>query len=97
LPNSNYTIYAPIAIVTQPAAILGVCDTYNITATVVSSPVDFYQWQVFTGSIWNNLTNNGTYLGVNADVLQINNVTPAMDGLRYRVILENRKQLQSYF
>ena len=88
LPNSNYTIYAPIAIVTQPAAILGVCDTYNITATVVSSPVDFYQWQVFTGSIWNNLTNNGTYLGVNADVLQINNVTPAMDGLRYRVILE---------
>lgn len=86
LPNANYTIYAPITIITQPV-LPSVCETYSTSATVVSSAVDFYQWQVFT-TVWANISNNATYSGVNSDVLQINNATLAMNGWRYRVVLQ---------
>jgi len=86
LPNTNYIIYAPVAILTQPTITLA-CETGNATATVVSTPVDAYQWQVLSGGLWVNIVNNAVYSGSNTDVLQITNVTALMNGFNYRVIL----------
>ncbi len=85
--NGNYTIGAPIVINTQPQPGF-VCDTQNTTLTIANDPVDGYKWQVFNGSNWNNISDNATYSGSATATLQITGATPALDGLKYRVILD---------
>ncbi len=88
VPNSAYTISAPIAIATQPQAFT-TCELQTATFTVVSDPVNGYQWQLSTdnGLTWSNLTNNGTYSGVTTIILTVSNVTPGMVGHQFRVFL----------
>ena len=86
LPNLNYLIYAPIVITTQPV-LNAICDLQIATATVVSSAVDAYQWQVFAGGAWTNVNNNATYSGCTSTTLQITAML-AMDGYKYRVLLQ---------
>lgn len=88
VPNSDYTIAAPIAITTQPQAFT-TCELQNASFTVASNPVNGYQWQLSTdnGLTWSNLTNNVTYSGVTTITLTVSNVTPAMVGHQFRVFL----------
>ena len=88
VPNSDYTIAAPIAISTQPQPIT-TCELQNATFTVASNPVNGYQWQLSTdnGLTWSNLTNNITYSGVTTITLTVSNVTPGMVGHQFRVFL----------
>ncbi|MBE0640972.1 MAG: hypothetical protein IH599_02985, partial [Bacteroidales bacterium] len=48
-----------------------------------------YQWQLSTngGNTWSNLSNTGSYSGVNSPVLNIDPVMLAMDGYLYRVMV----------
>jgi PKD repeat protein len=46
-----------------------------------------YQWQVFTGSGWSDLTNTGIYQGVKTQMLMLFGPSRTMDGTRYRVII----------
>ena len=87
-PNVNYITAAPITITTQPQD-RSVCELQNITFTVVSNPVDSYQWQLSTdgGTNWTNISNNVTYSGATTVTLTVSNVTPAMVGYKYRVFL----------
>ena len=56
--------------------------------TVVSANAYFLQWQVSTdgGVNWNNLSNDGTYNGVNSDVLGIFNVSQSMSGQMFHCL-----------
>lgn len=85
--NNNYITSAPIAITTQPAAAFA-CDLKNTSITVANDPVDSYKWQVFLGGIWTNITDNATYSGSNTGTLQITAANLAMNGLKYRVVLD---------
>jgi gliding motility-associated-like protein len=46
-----------------------------------------YQWQVYNGSTWANASNGAVYSGVTTATLSITNVTTAMNGYQYRVII----------
>lgn len=85
--NLNYTISAPIAITTQPV-VAPTCMQQNATITIVTTPIDYYQWQVSMLGVWTNIVNNATYSGSTTNTLQINNVLMAMDGYKYRVLLQ---------
>ncbi len=87
-PNINYITSAPISITTQPQDQI-TCELQGATFTIVTNPVNGYQWQVSTdgGTVWNNLTNNATYSGVTTISLAISSVVPAMSGYKYRVFL----------
>lgn len=105
LPNSNYNTYATITIIKQPT-IAPTCELQNAIATIETSPVSFYQWQVFSSGIWNDIVDGADYSGSTTQNLQINTIKASMKGTRYRVrlltngnsceVLSNEAQLTIY-
>lgn len=85
-PSSDYITSAPIIITTQPQNFT-TCENQSATFSVITNPANIYQWQVFNGTIWANITNNTIYSGANTDTLIISTVSPAMSGYQYKVIL----------
>jgi trimeric autotransporter adhesin len=77
-------VVQPVTITTQPAN-LTVCQGANATFSVVTTGNFLnYQWQLSVASgAFNNIT------GANAASLVLTNVTTAMSGNRYRVIVSN--------
>lgn len=88
VPNTDYTITSIITITTQPVNVI-TCELETAIFTVISNPVNSYQWQVSTdnGSTWANLTDNATYSGTTTVSLTVSNVSPAMVDYQYRVFL----------
>jgi gliding motility-associated-like protein len=89
VPNNSYLFSAPIAITTQPQN-SSVCELQSTSITIVTDTlIDSYQWElsIDNGVTWSNVINNTTYSGANLVTLAINNVSPAMTGYQYRVIL----------
>ena len=78
---------API-ITTQPPDTF-VCPGCNTTIEVIASNVDTYQWQLYNGSIWVDLTDSGIHSGTSTSVLTITNATAPDNGNQYRVIVSN--------
>lgn len=65
------------------------CDsstTLNFKVTATGSNLS-YQWQLNTGSGWNNLINNSTYSGANAPTLTLPLVLYSMNGYQYRCVV----------
>lgn len=86
-PNPNYLTAAPIVITTQPD-LAPTCELQNAIVSLTDNGGNTYQWQLSTDGVnWNNLTNNATYPNVTASTLSIISVTNAMNGYKYRVIL----------
>lgn len=86
-PNSNYNIAAPIIITNQPI-VPPTCLNQNTSIAISDNGGNSYQWQISTnGTVWNNLTNNGSFSGVTSNKLNINTVSQTMNGYKYRVIL----------
>ena len=83
---------ALVGITTQPTDNLLVSTNSNQTFTVVANtsgtgtPVS-YQWQLDSGTGFNNLANGGVYSGVNTATLSLTGVTNTIDGYSYRVVL----------
>jgi len=87
IPNPNYITAAPIVITTQPN-VAPTCELQNAAVSLVDNGGNTYQWQLSTDGInWNNLSNNATYPDVTANPLNIIGVTNAMNGYKYRVLL----------
>ena len=78
---------API-ITTQPPD-TNVCPGCNTTIEVIATNADTYQWQLYNGSIWINLTDSGIYSGTATSILTITNATAPDSGNQYRVIVLN--------
>lgn len=59
------------------------------TTISVSTTADQFQWQVFNGGSWTDLTDAGIYSGSHTGTLSITNPTPTEDNNQYRVVLTN--------
>ena len=78
---------API-ITTQPPD-TNVCLGCNTTIEVIASNADTYQWQLYNGSTWDDLTDSGIHSGTSTTILTITNATAPDDGNQYRVVVSN--------
>ena len=85
-PNTDYSTAAPIIITKQPL-VSPTCLFQNASINITENGVNSYQWQLFNGTTWNNITNDNTYSGATTNTLTITNVTNAMQGNQFRVVL----------
>lgn len=74
-------------ITTQPANTT-VCNNTIATFTVAATGAGLtYQWQQSTGGPYANLANGGIYSGVTTATLTLTNATNAINGYRYRCVI----------
>ena len=86
-PDNNYLVPVPI-LITQQASDFVACETRSAVFTVQTNDGVTYQWQRSTNGIaFTNITNNTVYSGATTSSLTISNITPAMNGNEFRVIL----------
>lgn len=62
---------------------------------VVTSNADTYQWQIYNGSIWVNLTDTGIHGGTTTNTLTITNASISDDENQYRVVVSNSQYICS--
>ncbi len=89
--NSTYDhqeVGLATSITTQPPDTF-VCPGCNTTIEVIASNADTYQWQLYNGSIWVDLTDSGIHSGTSTSILTITNATAPDNGNQYRVIVSN--------
>ncbi|WP_024768877.1 gliding motility-associated C-terminal domain-containing protein [Aquimarina macrocephali] len=75
-------------ITTQPSNST-ICEGTDTTFTILTSNADTYQWQLFNGSSWDDLTNSGIHSTTTTNTLTITNASASDDGNRYRVIVSS--------
>ncbi|WP_196918871.1 DUF6923 family protein, partial [Aquimarina sp. EL_35] len=87
--NANVTTagVAP-SITTQPSDST-ICPGANTTFTVATSNADTYQWQLFNGSTWDDLTDTGIHSTTTTATLTITNAVVANNGNQYRVVVSS--------
>jgi len=73
---------------TQPVDIT-ICPGCSTVFTVVASNADNYQWQLFNGLIWVDLTDIGIHSGTSTDTLTITTVSTDDNGNQYRVLVSS--------
>jgi hypothetical protein len=85
--SASVTINTNVAIGTQPTnkTITDGTNTTFMVAATGTTPT--YQWQVDTGSGFNNLANGGPYTTVTSATLNITGATIGMNGYLYRCIV----------
>ncbi len=66
-----------------------VCPGCNTAISVVASNADMYQWQLFNGTIWVDITDSGIHSGTTTNILSITNASISDDGNQYRVIISH--------
>ncbi len=76
------------AITLQPADTT-ICPGCNGSFTVTTLNADTYQWQIFNGSSWTDLSDSGIYSGTTTATLTLTNVTTAENGNQYRVLVSD--------
>ncbi len=84
---TNITVNALPSISGQPVnrtICEGTNTTFNVTATGTALT---YQWQVNSGSGWNNITNTGIYSGATTATLNLTAATTAVNSYQYRCIV----------
>ncbi|OSZ80999.1 hypothetical protein CAP36_07120 [Chitinophagaceae bacterium IBVUCB2] len=88
---ATLTVISPVTVATQVETTREICSgsntNFNITGSS-SQPIN-YQWQVNTGTGFNNISNGGVYSGATAATLTITNAPTSMSGYTYRVQLSN--------
>jgi trimeric autotransporter adhesin len=86
-PNPLYIIPTPIIILQLPQQVT-TCQGQNAVFSIQTNPEVTYQWQVATtGTNFVNISNGASYTGVTTSSLTVLNVTNAMSGYIYRVVL----------
>ncbi|WP_233131031.1 IgGFc-binding protein, partial [Polaribacter tangerinus] len=87
LPNSNYTIAAPININT-PFENVVLCENTK-SNIIINSNADSFVWETSTnnGVTWQMVTNNATFSGVNSNQLIITNTSTSLNNQQFRVKL----------
>lgn len=88
--HATLGVRVPVSISSQPAN-QTVCPSagasFAVGATGTSGDPIFYQWQVNTGSGFNNIPNVYPYSGMNGANLTITQVTNAMNGYTFRCVV----------
>ncbi len=94
--------YCPVPVTTAPVTLfvndytavtyitpsVATCDSVNTQMYVQAAGSGLtYQWQLNPGTSFSNISNSGTYSGVNSDTLRITNPTGILSGNLYRVVV----------
>ncbi len=79
------TPLTPPAVVQQPPPATACPGDTIVFSAVVSGNISGLQWQVNTGSGFQNISNNDTYSGAQTSILTIANASLAMSGYQYRL------------
>ncbi|MGB7393860.1 MAG: gliding motility-associated C-terminal domain-containing protein [Pricia sp.] len=66
-----------------------VCSDRSVSFFVSATDADVFQWQLFDGTDWSDLSDSGPYTGTDTDTLQIVTATLAENGNRYRAVVSN--------
>jgi hypothetical protein len=78
-----------VVVNTQPTP-NNICEGSNTFFTVAATGIGLtYQWQVDTGSGFNNITNGGSYANAQTNQLNINNTPEGFHGYEYRVVISS--------
>jgi gliding motility-associated-like protein len=86
LPDPKYITATPILISKQPEN-QGICELQSGIISIDSN-ADSLQWQLSTDGVnWNNIPNNASYSNTTTNTLTLKNVSTAMNGYQYRVLL----------
>jgi hypothetical protein len=80
---ATLTVNTAPAITSQPSN-SAICNNTNTSFSVTASNATAYQWQVNSGSGWNNISNGGIYSGATTATLSLTGATTALDGNQYR-------------
>jgi hypothetical protein len=72
----------------QPTGI-SICPGCDGSFSVGTTNADTFQWQIFDGSFWVDLSDAGIHSGTTTSVLNITNASPSDNGNRYRVVVSN--------
>lgn len=88
----DYGVYISSSACTPPAVTSHpvnrtICQSTNTTFVVAATDAVSYQWQVNTGSGFNNILNGGVYSGATLATLTITGATVGMNGNTYRCIV----------
>ncbi|WP_273567703.1 GEVED domain-containing protein [Maribacter halichondriae] len=75
-------------IATQPVDTT-ICPGCSTTFPGTASNDDSYQWQIYNGTVWVDLTNSGIHSGITTNTLVITNAAPADNGNQYRVLISS--------
>jgi hypothetical protein len=75
-------------ITNQPSTV-NICTSCTGIFSVSTTEADTYQWQLFNGSIWVDVSDNIIYSGVNTNTLSIARPTLAMNNSSYRVLVRS--------
>ncbi|MCL6267927.1 hypothetical protein [Flagellimonas myxillae] len=76
-------------ITTQPTDVTTCPGSGCVANFSVTSGADSFQWQLFNGSTWDNLSDTGIYSGTATSTLTITAPTPSENNNQYRVVLVN--------
>ncbi|MBK9012613.1 MAG: PKD domain-containing protein [Saprospiraceae bacterium] len=88
IPVSQNEIIA-VEIIEQPTDVLACVGLQvDINFEVQGNYLE-YQWQLNTGSGWQNVSNSSIYAGYLSPDLTVFNVVPAMDGFQYRCLVSS--------
>ena len=80
---------ALLPVITAQPSDSTICVGCNTSFSVVDTNADSYQWQLFNGSVWVNLTDTGIYGGTSTNTLVITNAAALDNGNQYRILLNN--------
>ncbi|PIF00100.1 MAG: hypothetical protein CR994_07890 [Maribacter sp.] len=95
-PNDNdsngvydFLEVSPLPTITLHPTSTIICPGCSTTFSVAATNTTSYQWQVFDGTNWVDLTDTGIYSGTSTDILSVTGVAPDDNGNLYRAILAN--------
>ena len=91
----DYMEVGAAPLIDTPPADESTCKDGDTTFSVIATNVDTYQWQIFNGSIWVDLTDSGIHSGTNTDQLNITNAQNSDDGNQYRVMVSKSSYICS--
>lgn len=82
---AKYTTIVPPIFSTQPTN-ASICENGNATLTVVATDASTFQWQIFNGSTYVDLTNVSPYNNITTSSLAITSPLNSLDGSMYRCV-----------
>jgi gliding motility-associated-like protein len=77
------------ASITQQPTNVSLCSSGNASFTIAATNANSHQWQVNTGTGWNNVVDNGTYSGAATNSLSVSGASVAMNNYQYRCVVNN--------
>ncbi|MDX2190599.1 MAG: LamG-like jellyroll fold domain-containing protein [Bacteroidota bacterium] len=84
---AQLTYYSPPTMSIQPPSSLATCSGLNIriSASANGTPTPNYQWQLFNGSSWTNVSNGTNYSGSQNQNFTVVGIPTSFSGNNYRV------------